>query len=439
LTYFPRRFHDLGKTLTMLIRHLPGMSRFGMRVQETWRVDIKTARYAPNAKGITTLGGFQRESSFDFHLREKRERPEETLDIHYVNTKVKNVLKVAVGFALTLATFLHTQTWWFMAWFGPLLWFGITGFRNIIQATLGGGGLKRTPLLGWNAYLSWTRLCDSLLFTGISVPLLEYGVRIMMLEKGLGMNSLSDPTLFYTIMAAVNGFYIAAHNAYRGLPRQAVIGNIFRSVLAVPVSIAYDYIALQLFIFMGFPLELLVSGAAILSKLASDTVAAVIEGFADRTVFLRMRDRDYKTKLGQLLDCYARLEMLMPEEDVLELLRQPKEFMRTVGTEAKDLERTIIVNALDLMYFWMYQPRARSMLVQHMATMTLEERTVLVCTQLVLTRVHEVSQMLVDGLVGMNFAKALSFYLDRHQEYLRDMARISGVDIPLPARGIRRI
>ncbi len=428
-TRLPRAHLPLGRPLTLLLRKIPGLGKLGMFQRETWVVDQKTARYTKQANDITSLGGFLREQAFEFSLEKRAEEQRESLDLSYMNTTLKNICKVLFGFALTTITFLYTQQWWVLAWFGPIIWFGITGFRNVVQAILGGGGLRRTPLLRWNAYLSWSRLCDSLMFTGISVPLLEWGVRIVVLSKGLGTNALETPVLFYTVMAVVNGCYIAAHNLYRGLPKEAVIGNLFRSVLSIPVSVLYNFIFLEIFLFFNWPLEYLVQTAAVLSKMASDTVAAIIEGFADRAEFLRMRDRDYEDKLAQLLDCFTRLEVLMPEQDVVELLQRPKDFMRSVGAEAKGLEKNIIVNALDLMYFWMYQPRARHTLARHMATMTQDERMILANTQLVLTRVHEISQMLVDGLVGLNFARALEFYLARYEEYLRDMAQLTGIAI----------
>ncbi|MDL2316853.1 hypothetical protein LJC59_07230 [Desulfovibrio sp. OttesenSCG-928-A18] len=429
VTYYPKRVPPLGLALTRRLRRLPGFSHLGMFRKDAWVVDEKTARYAEKNGNITTLGGFQRDRRFNFSLNGKEARKQRRPGLFYLNTSFANACKVFIGFALTMITFLYTQTWWVLAWFGPFVWFAITGFRNVIQATLGGGGLRRTPLLTWNDYLSGTRLCDSLLYTGISVPLLEYGVRVLLLEKGMDINSVSHPLLLYTIMSMVNGVYIAAHNLYRGLPPEAVVGNLFRSVLSIPVSILYNYIAIKIFAATAWPQEYLIESAAVLSKLASDTVAAIIEGFADKVEYIRARHLDYKDKLSQLLACYARLEVLMPEDDVLELLRRPKDFMRTVGSEAKDLEKVIIVNALDLMYFWMYQPRARSTLAAQLENMTGEERAILAHSQLVLTRVQEVSQMLVDGLVGMKFARALAFYLARYEEYLRDMARLTGVDI----------
>ena len=431
-TFYPRRYHNLGLPLTRLLRKLPGLSKLGMLRQDTWLVDEKTTRYDEGASSITRLGGFQQDTAFNFVLEETRRSPDSGLQSAYINTTVKNIAKVVFGFSLALTTFLHTQSWWLLAWFGPVIWFGITGFRNVLQAVLGGGGLRRTPLLRWNDYVSWSRLCDSLMYTGISVPLLEYGMRTLLLEEMLGITSLSAPVIFYSIMSAVNGIYISTHNIYRGFPKEAVIGNLFRSVLAIPVSVAYNYILLHIFIFLGWPVPYLVEMGTVVSKMASDSVAAAIEGLADKAEFLRMRDVDYNDKLKQLLDCYARFEVLMPEEDVAELLRRPKIFMPDEGKEAKEIEKTIIVNALDLMYFWMYQPRARSTLARLINTLSDDELTILANAQVVLTRVHEVSQLLVDGLVGANFARPLSFYLDRYQDYLRDMSKLTGVEILHP-------
>ena len=52
------------------------------------------------------------------------------------------------------------------------------------------------------------------------------------------------------------------------------------------------------------------------------------------------------------------------------------------------------------------------------------DRNVLARAQLVLTREREVSQMLVDGLLGRNFSRPLAFYLDKRKEYLRRLSRL---------------
>ena len=429
LTYYPKRHMPLGKVITTALRSFFGWRYFGFKKREDWLANPKTARYAEQGN-ICTLGGFQPQHLFA-NTTPKKSPVRNSPSLRYMNTTLKNSIKVVLGFSVTALTFAYTQSWWFLAWFGPIIWFAITGFRNIVQATLAGGGLKGSPLLRWNDYLSWSRLCDSLLYTGLSVPLLEFGVRWFLLERVMHINSVDNPTLFFSLISVVNGFYIAAHNVYRGFPRAAAIGNIFRSFLAIPLSMTYSMLAHQIFLVLGWtgPQELLIlqQGAAVLSKMASDTVAAVIEGFADKEDYLHKRYWDYKSKLKQLLTSFARLEVLLPEEDVLDFLLRPKDFLQDKQSETEDLEKTIIINALDLLYFWMYQPRARNTLQRLMAGMTQEERLILTHSQLVLTRVQEVSQLFVNGLIGPNFARPLAFYLEKHEQYLNDMVRMTGI------------
>jgi peroxiredoxin len=71
----------------------------------------------------------------------------------------------------------------------------------------------------------------------------------------------------------------------------------------------------------------------------------------------------------------------------------------------------------------MYQPRARKALEIMLQKMTREEWLIFYRSQLVLNRHREISQVFVDGLVGKNFSKALSFYLDRYEQYLIDMEK----------------
>lgn len=294
-------------------------------------------------------------------------------------------------------TFLYTQEWWVLAWFGAPLWFLITGLRNIPQAILGGGGMWSRSLLRWNDYVSWTRVCDSLLYTGLSVPLLEYFIRVLLLEDGLGLTVKDHQFLVFSIIAGANSIYISLHNIYRGFPKEAIIGNLFRSLLAIPVSVFYnDVLALFLpFFTTADPLLILEPGAAIISKTASDTVAAIIEGLADWRNNRRLRYWDYETKLQRLFDCYAKLELAFPDQDILSLLSRPEEFTRLTSTEARSLQVESIINALDLMYFWLYQPCAQQTLTSILRTMTREERVIVARSQGILSRVREVSQLFV--------------------------------------------
>ena len=176
-----------------------------------------------NSGNIVTLGGgrqhIQQELALALALplREKQDKPPRKSWAN-LNTGVKNSLKVIIGFIPAFATFALTKDWWVLAYFGAFIWFGITGLRNIVQAVLGGGGIIRSPLLRWNDYVSWERITDSLLFTGFSVPLLDYFIKTIVLNHGLGITISTNPTALYTIMATANGIYLASHNAFRDFP-----------------------------------------------------------------------------------------------------------------------------------------------------------------------------------------------------------------------------
>lgn len=375
---------------------------------------------------IATLGGLGRNGENGKLFVERRAKERLKHPWKYLNTNLKNSLKVMLGFIPAFLTFSLTKDWWLLAYLGAFIWFGITGSRNIIQSVLGGGGLRRSPLLPWNSLVSWSRIADSLLYTGFSVPLLDYLVKTLLLDRAFGITTATNPVLLYSVMGLANGIYISSHNTFRGLPRTAAVGNFFRSILAIPLAIALNAaigLVLQL---TGIPdiSGVLQKWAAIISKFASDCVAAVIEGLADRQTNIRARLAAYQTKISQLFAVFSRLDLHFPEEDVLEMLQSPKMMMQTLNYEAREQERLIIVNALDLMYFWMYQPRARKALEIILQKMSREEWLIYYRSQLVLNRNREISQVFVDGLVGKNFSKPLSFYLDRSEQYLIDMEKL---------------
>jgi hypothetical protein len=410
-----------------LIRRIPGLGFLGVERKEDWVV-LEYLPERPERSNIRTLGGMQERCGNGLTLEcgPKPKRPKRP-PLRYLRTPLKNGLKILLGFIPAFVSFVLTKDWWVLAYLGAFIWFGITGIRNIIQSVLGGGGLKRSPLLRWNDYISWDRLSDSLLYTGFSVPLLDYLVKTVLLDRGMGITTATNPLALYSIMALVNGIYITSHNLFRGLPKEAAYGNFFRTVLSIPLALLFNALAGLVLTAAGVPsvADTLQRWAAIISKLASDVVAGFIEGMADRMQNLRMRVWDYEGKLKQLYDTYARLEMLYPTEDLARILESPKEFIRTIGKEQGELERVVIVHALDLMHFWMYKPRARTVLSRFMAEMTQEERKVFLLSQYVLQREREISQLFIDGLVGRNFSKPLAFYLARSQEYLDDLHRLA--------------
>ena len=293
--------------------------------------------------------------------------------------------------------------------------------RNVIQMVLAAKGMSRNTLMHWRDHVSINRLCDSLMYTGISVFLLEVMVRVWLLEKGFGVTVREQPLIVFTVLNIVNGFYIFSHNIFRGFPKTAAVGNLFRSALAIPVSSAYNTGFWHLLLLCGIPDPsfYLIPSAAVVSKLASDTVAAVIEGFADSHMNMHMRALDYRNKLQSIFDCYTRLELLFPQEDALVKLARPGGLGGRGGTEA-----ALIVNALDLLYIWYYQPRAQDAFKQMIRNLTNADRKAFALSQLVLMRERDVSQLMVDGLVGRDFGRPLAFFLSRRKAYVRDIVHL---------------
>jgi len=281
--------------------------------------------------------------------------------------------------------------------------------------------------------VSWERIADSLFFTGFSVPLLDFLVKTVILDRGFSVNTATNPVGLYTFMALANGIYLSTHNAFRGLPRAAVIGNFFRSVLSIPIAILFNALIGLALAAAGVPGAegILQKWAAIISKLASDLVAGFIEGTADRHHNIRSRMRDYRSRFTQIFDAYSRLEILFPEAKVMEILESPEKFRAAASERVLALEKIIIITALDLLYFWMYQPRARTAMRTLLDTMSPDERRILIRTQFILLRKRAISLLFVDGFLGRNFSRALAFYLERSGEYLDTLTRMRTADIPL--------
>ncbi len=426
ITFIPKTsFMGFAQVWYRIMRLLPGGVWLGYTTIKDWVV--RDYALHPGTQGnITILGGIQKECDNGLVL-EKTEKEPERIPCRYLNSGLRNVLKVLIGFVPAFLTFALTKDWWLLAYCGAFIWFGITGFRNILQSVLGGGGLIRSPLLRWNSYVSWDRITDSLFFTGFSVPLLDYLVKSLLLDKALGINTTTSPLMLYSIMALANGLYITSHNLFRGLPKSAAFGNFFRSILSIPLAVAFNAIVGGMLTLADVPgVNLILQRwAAVISKAASDCVAGVIEGLADRGNNMRMRFLDYKEKLNQLFETFSCLELQCPEVDLLEVLKSPKEFLCLISTQGKELETLLYVHALDFLYFWMYQPRSRSMLKRLMRTMSPDERRIFVGSQKILLRKREISQIFLDGLVGRHFSKPLAFYLDRSGEYLDSLSRMN--------------
>ncbi len=408
-------------------RMLGIMRRFhaGYRVKDQWVLDDGVAKMG-RPGNIASMGGFyQPQPSFSRN------------DIllwrgmgelwQYLNSNLKIVLKVLAGLIPAFLSFSLTRNWWLLAYGGAFIWLGITGGRNIIQAVLGGGGLKRSSLLKWNDFISWQRVADSLMFTGLSVPLLDYVVKTLLLSRWLGITADTNPLLTYTAIALANGAYINWHNVLRGFTRTAIVGNWFRTIFSIPLAILFNLIIAGILAFFGIHgvAAILENWAAIISKLASDCVAGVIEGYADRVKNISLRLQDYHQKTILLFKNYAKLELMFPEQDVMGMLKSPKVLVKSLPAENSHLEKVLFINAIDLLYFWMYQPQSRNALARIMSRMAPEERDILVLSQNVLKREKEIGQLFIDGVIGKNFSRALAFYLDYAEIYLEQLRALN--------------
>jgi hypothetical protein len=422
--------HESARAFDKLISGLaaifPSFNRLRVTRRQGWQVQATSTRMVRSGN-IVTLGGAQKNIVNELYLKApespKRRRG---LQWSYLNSKLKNALKVVIGFIPAFLTFALTKDWWVLAYLGAFIWFGITGLRNILQSVLGGGGFRRSPLLNWNDYVSWTRITDSLLFTGFSVPLLDYVVKTVILDRGFGITTQTSPVLLYTFMALANGIYLSGHNIFRGLPKGAVYGNFFRSILSIPVAVMLNA-GIGGILTMSHTAgvnDILQKWAAIISKAASDFVAGFIEGTADRYKNIRTRLREYKDKFRELLDIYAQLELLYPDVESFKVLDCASDMNRKINSEARDLEKIIMIHALDMLYFWMYQPRSRVAFPQFLRTLSVDERYILVSSQFTLQRHREISQMFIDGILGINFPRPLSFYLSRYEEYLKQIKHL---------------
>ncbi|MFZ0930504.1 MAG: hypothetical protein WAN11_18000 [Syntrophobacteraceae bacterium] len=410
-----------------ILGYITGLRRIGQEREEGWETSELSTRIVPKGN-IVTLGGVREENGNGLEILPAAGARETEITWNYLNSILKDALKIVAGFIPAFATFYLTKDWWVLAWFGGFIWFGITGLRNILQSIFGAGGIRRSPLLKWDSYINWGRLSDSLLFSGLSVPLLDYILKTLILERSFGVTVSTSPAILYTSMAIVNGLYMFSHNRWRGLPKTAATGNLlFRTALSIPLAVLVNLAAGGVMASFGVVdiSGMLQRWAAIISKAASDCVGGVIEGLADRHEFIEIRKGDYAAKLAQLFDTYAQLELLYPEADVLKMLESPGDFMLKLSSEARDLEKIIIINALDLLYFWMYQPRAQNVLCALLQRMSDEERQIFVRSQSVLKRKPEVTRLLLDGIVGKRFAKPLSFYLDRSEEYLKKVEKLA--------------
>lgn len=421
VAYIPREISSpFIRGLSRWAKNVPGLRFIGKRRQEEW-VTIKNSTVIGGQGNVVTLGGIDVERTNQLFLHPRRARTFEPrlLEIHELHPEEldQDPARVPPG----LPDVLSHQGLVAARILRGIHMVRDHGTEEHSPVRARRRGFRRSPLLKWDDYVSWERLTDSLLFTGFSVPLLDYVIKTVILDRMFGITVATGPVVLYTVMAIANGIYISSHNAFRGFQKGVIIGNFFRTVLSIPLAILFNIVLGAILFAFGIPGVNLVlqKWAAIISKAASDCVAGIIEGLADRYRNIDIRQRDYRSKLDQLFNSYALMEIFFPESDILKMLDSPDELFRKLHSEATDLEHIVSIHALDLLYFWMYQPRAEGALRMIMKELSPEELRIFVQTQSILSREREISQLFLDGIVGKNFSRALSFYLDRSGQYLR--------------------
>ena len=378
-----------------------------------------------------TLGGAGNLISLGY-CRRKRERNPLVLrwqaleeKFHYLNSNLKIALKIGVGFTAAFLTFFLSGSWWVLAWFGAPIWLGITLTRNVIQFRIASGTFRSSPLLKWNEFISWQRISDSLFFTGLSVPLLDFVVKNLIMRQTFGITTENNPMLLYSTMGLANGLYITTHNLLRALPAQAILGNWLRVPLAIPIAFTINALLSALLHLCGLSgaEALLQQWAAVISKFSSDCVGGVVEALADRAVYLRSRLGDMKRKQQDLFKLIADLELLTPDTGLDQLLSNNTLFEQT-GVRETPLMNRIYLNALDLMYIWMRQPRAPGVIRKLVINSSAEERRLYVAIQQQLTREKEVTQLLESGIFGKHARQVVNFYRRACKLYLAETASL---------------
>jgi hypothetical protein len=106
--------------------------------QEEWQVEARHTHMATPGN-IVTLGGAQNTIANGLSLAPAgAARHLNSFRWRYLNSRLKNTLKILIGFVPAFATFALTKDWWLLAYGGAFIWFGITGLRNVLQSVLGG-------------------------------------------------------------------------------------------------------------------------------------------------------------------------------------------------------------------------------------------------------------------------------------------------------------
>ena len=422
---------DDASPLIRLLRHLPGLRHLGQKRKKEWkafsrnsvvcnegRCSIATSKDSASGN-IITLGGNDKIFSNGFRPTVEEERTVGER-MHYLNSRITNAMRFLIGFLPAFFSFFFTQAG-MLAWLGAPLWFLISAVRNIVQSVLGNGGWHRSSLLHWKNYVTWTNFYTSLMYNGLAVVLLEPILRWKVLQMGMGWNIVTAPVGTYIVLGLACGLFKMGTHVLQGFsPRSLYIDGLC-TLLSLPLILLMHTVLLGAAGMLHYDASALIPFTVFVVKLVSDFAVGVADGIFDRDRNLRLRMTDYRSRLKNALTLYSRLEAMFPEKNVLNMLSNPTELLNTLEKRDPQLRLDLVINALDLMYFWFYQPRANYALLHHLRRFSKSEKLVLLRMQEVLRLEKLVSQLLLHGLVGENFSGPLSFYVANSQDYLHQI------------------
>jgi len=199
---------------------------------------------------------------------EKIEKPINPLRAwEYLNPAIKNSIFILIGFIPAYLTVGYEYA---------LLWFAITGSRNMFVDVISGNGFRPKE---WHSQdINWTNLAHSLFWTGFSVPILGFvKSRFDIAWTGPHEGALFETVKFLCLNIA-NGLYLATHNYIRGFDKVTTRSNFFRSIIAWPFAVAFSPLGNALFL-----------PSIVQTKFWSDFIASIIEGSSKYKNIIRVK------------------------------------------------------------------------------------------------------------------------------------------------------
>lgn len=248
----------------------------------------------------------------------------------YLNPVLKNIIRISIGFTAAI-TYFNNNYAFSLALTFALVWFFITGIRNILVDLIASAG---TDFNNWTLRnVNWDNLSQSLFWTGFSVPILgnvkyyfdelwPYTEDVSLAPIVLNFSLARSHTIFelakFFVICLANGIYIYTHNTIRNFDSKVKRANFFRTLMAWPLATAFSSIGNWLQI-----------PSIVQAKFWSDFVGGVVEGWGKFNQRFILRQRD--------------LSELLPKLD--------------------DIDRETKLTAfLDILYIWAKQPRGKTCL-----------------------------------------------------------------------------